>query len=106
MRKNKKLRTARISTTLPQVMVEDFKVKAEMTGLSISRLIYLQLKARKPVIIVSNDLIQEVKSLRKIVDKIGDTGKVDAETLEILQQQLHFYESLVNLERGVEVHVL
>lgn len=86
-------------------MVEHFKAKAEMTGLSISRLIYLQLKARKPVIIASNDLIQEVKSLRQLLDKIGDTGKVDVEILEILQQQLHFYESLVNLKCGVEVYV-
>gem|GEM_PF-5802180 len=105
MKKKKKLDTVRVSVTLPQVMVEDFKTKAELTGLSISRVVYLQLKARKPIIIVPGDLLSQVKGLRQVLDKIADEGNIEAEIISILQQNVRFYQELVASNREGEVYV-
>lgn len=66
--KKVKAKSVRIST-LPQVMVEDFKGQAAISGVSVNSLIYLQLKTRNlnAVVIVSNELLQEVQA-RKLQD--------------------------------------
>lgn len=105
MKKRKKLNTVRVSVTLPQVMVEDFKTKAELTGLSISRVVYLQLKARKPIIIVPGDLLSQVKGLRQVLDKIATEGNVEAEVLSTLQQSVRFHQALVGFNGEAEIYV-
>ncbi len=105
MRKRKKMRTVRISATLPQEMAEDFKAKSEMSGISISRLIFLRLRTRKPILIVGRDLLAHVRELRQVLDKIVDQGTIDVETVGILRQQVRFYETFIDTGSGVYVHV-
>lgn len=105
MKKSKKLKSVRISTTLPQVMVENFKDKAAISGVSVSRLIYLQLKTRKPVVIIPGELIQEVRALRQLLKKIIVTGNVEPEALDILRRQVQIQENLVNLNHGGDIDV-
>lgn len=107
MKKSKKLKSVRISTTLPQVMVEDFKDKAAISGVSVSRLIYLQLKTRNrnTVVIVSGELLQEVQALRKLLKKIITVGNVEPEALDVLRRQVQIQEKLVDLNCGGNIYV-
>lgn len=99
--KSKKLKTARISVTLPQIMIEDFKAKNEMTGLSISRLIYLRLKSRKAVIIASEELLREVKYLQQKFAEIVATGTIEEESMNLLRQQVLLYSAASGVDQEV-----
>ena len=68
MRKNHE--TARISVTLPTEMLQDFKLRSEQTGLSISRLIYLRLRSRTPKLLVTSDVLSEITDMNKKPEKI------------------------------------
>jgi len=107
MQRQKKPRpkSTRISTTLPQMMVENLKDKATVSGVSVSRLIYLQLKTRKPIIVASDNLIEEVRELRQVLKKIIATGCLDVDSLEILRKRVKFYETLVDLNREAKTYV-
>ncbi|SCM82574.1 hypothetical protein KL86SPO_50345 [uncultured Sporomusa sp.] len=105
MKKRKKLSTIRVSVTLPELMVEDFKTKADLTGLSVSRIVHLQLKARKPIMIVSREFLNEVRELRQVLDKIVAEGTIEAETLSILRQRVQFYQAFITSDQEVDVYV-
>lgn len=105
MTKRNKINTVRISATLPLDMVEDFKAKSEASGVSISRLIYLRLKTKKNIIVVSKDVSMDIKALRQVLDKIAAERSIDTKTIDMLQRQVQFYEALVTSGREEEVYV-
>lgn len=102
MKKNKrfKIDTTRVSVTLPVLMVNDFKYKADLAGLSLSRVIHLQLRARKPISIVSERFVQDVKCLRKLMEQVVATGGFDAEKVACLWQQIEYYEAWLPVIKG------
>ena len=92
MERCKKIKTKRVSVTLPMVMAENFKAKAELAGVPVSQLIAKQLKTQTPIAIVSDRLVAEVSSLREAVEKLADTGIFSADVVACLRQQVIFYE--------------
>ncbi len=87
-----KPKTTRVSVTLPRLMAEDFKTKAELAGVSVSQLIYKQLKAKTPIAISSDRLVAEVSSLREAIEKLAATGKLSTDVVACFRQQVLFYE--------------
>lgn len=102
MKKNKrfKIDTTRVSVTLPVLMVRDFRYKADLAGVSLSRIIYLQLRAKKPIAIVSDRFVQDVKCLRKLMEQVVATGGLDAEKVACLWQQIEYYEAWLPVIKG------
>ena len=99
-KKKFKIDTTRVSVTLPVLMVNDFKYKADLAGLSLSRIIHLQLRARKPISIVSDRFVQDVKCLRKLMEQLVATGGLDAEKVACLWQQIEYYEAWLPVIKG------
>ena len=104
--KKVKVETARICVTLPVEMLENFRLLSEETDLSISRLIYLRLRKREPILLVTEDLIAEVKSLRNLLNDIKLGNRLSPENFFILQERVRQMEELVNLnDPSLVVHV-
>ena len=99
-KKKFKIDTTRVSVTLPVLMVNDFKYKADLAGLSLSRIIHLQLRARKPISIVSDRFVQDVKCLRKLMEQVVANGGLDAEKVACLWQQIEYYEAWLPVIKG------
>lgn len=105
---NKKTQTARISVTLPIEMLENFHILSEETDLSVSRLIYLRLRKRGSIFIVPEEVLQEIKSLRNLLDDIelGNLGNLSYETFDLLKKRVVQFEKLVSLDSpDIVVHV-
>ncbi|NCB77361.1 MAG: hypothetical protein EOM42_09785 [Negativicutes bacterium] len=102
MRKKKKIKmdTTRVSVTLPVLMVQDFRYKADLAGLSLSRVIHMQLRSKKPIAIVSDRFVQDVKCLRKLMEQVVATGGLDAEKVACLWQQIEYYEAWLPVIKG------
>ena len=102
MKKNKrfKIDTTRVSVTLPVLMVQDFRYKADLAGLSLSRVIHMQLRSKKPIAIVSDRFVQDVKCLRKLMEQVVATGGLDAEKVACLWQQIEYYEAWLPVIKG------
>ena len=101
-----KSKTGRICVTLPIDMLENFRLLSEETDLSVSRLIYLRLRKREPILIVTEDLIAEVKSLRNLLNDIKLGNRLSPENFFILQERVRQMEELVNLnDPSLVVHV-
>lgn len=64
MNKKNTKNTRRISVTLPSDLYEDFVERSHLSGLSISRIAYLQLKNRKPVMVVPSSVLQILADLK------------------------------------------
>ena len=88
----RKRKTTRFVVDLPPVMAKDFKEKAELAGVPVSQLMVRKLKSQKPIAIVSDRLVAEVVSLREAVEKLAVTGKMSADVVACLRQQVLFYE--------------
>ena len=99
----KKHKTARISVTLPIEMLQDFKLRSEKTGLSISRLIYLQLRSRTPMILITSDVLSEIVDMNKRLEKII-TGKcLSAEELSVLRERIEQIKRIVDFDSPAEI---
>lgn len=61
----KKRKTRRISVTLPSDLYEDFVERSHLSGLSISRIAYLQLKNRKQIMVVPASVLQILAELKE-----------------------------------------
>ena len=102
MKKNKrfKIDTTRVSVTLPVLMVNDFKYKADLAGLSLSRVIHMQLRSKKPIVIVSDQFEQDVRCMRKLMEQVAATGGLDTEKVACLWQQIEYYEAWLPVIKG------
>ena len=106
MKKASKVETARICVTLPVDMLQNFRILSEETDISISRLIYLRLRKREPILLVTEDLLTEVKNLRHLLNDIKLGNRLSAENFFVLQDRVRQLEELVNLnDPSLVVHV-
>ncbi|MBQ3442140.1 MAG: hypothetical protein IJG33_02720 [Selenomonadaceae bacterium] len=104
--KKVKVETARICVTLPVEMLENFRLLSEETDLSISRLIYLRLRKREPILLVTEDLLAELKNLRHLLNDIKLGNRLSSGNFFVLQKRVRQMEKLVNLnDPSLVVHV-
>ena len=101
-----KHKTGRICVTLPVDMLENFRILSEETDLSVSRLIYLRLRKREPILLVTKELLDEVKSLRNLLNDIKLANRLSPENFFVLKERVRQMEELVNLnDPSLVVHV-
>lgn len=99
-------KTGRICVTLPLEMLENFRILSEETDLSVSRLIYLRLRKREPILLVTKELLDEVKSLRNLLNDIKLANRLSPENFFVLKERVRQMEELVNLnDPSLVVHV-
>ena len=99
-------KTGRICVTLPVDMLENFRILSEETDLSISRLIYLRLHKREPILLVTEKLLDEVKNLRNLLNDIKLGSYISQENFFVMQERVRQLEELVNLnDPSIVVHV-
>ena len=106
MKKNKrfKIDTTRVSVTLPVLMVQDFRYKADLAGLSLSRVIHMQLRSKSPITVVSNRLVEEATRLRKAMERVAATGGLNAEAVACLWNEVHYYEAWIPENNGGNIY--
>jgi len=101
-----KKKTARICVTLPVEMLQNFKLLGEETDLSISRLIYLRLRKREPILIVTEDVLQEIQSLKELLSDIKCGNFLSQETFAVLQARVRQFEKFVSMDDpAMVIHV-
>ena len=107
MRKKKKIKidTTRVSVTLPVLMVNDFREKADLAGMSLSRVIHLRLRSKSPITVVSNRLVEEATRLRKAMERVAATGGLNAEAVACLWNEVHYYEAWIPEDKGGNIYV-
>ena len=99
-------KTGRICVTLPVDMLENFRILSEETDLSVSRLIYLRLRKREPILLVTEKLLDEVKNLRNLLNDIKLGSYISQENFFVMQERVRQLEELVNLnDPSIVVHV-
>lgn len=101
-----KKETARICVTLPMEMLQNFRILSEETDLSISRLIYLRLCKREPILIVTDYILQEIQELKDLLNTLRSGNNLSHETLDVLQLRVNQLEKFVNFDDPtIIVHV-
>ena len=90
-----KMKSKRVTVSLPAEMAADFRLKSELTGLSVSRLIFLKLRTRKPIIIVGRDVLLHLDRLCQMVAEVKERGCLDEETLTYLRQETRLMKTLL-----------
>ena len=98
-----KHKTGRICVTLPVEMLENFRILSEETDLSISRLIYLRLHKREPILIVTDNMLSEIKMLREILDDIRFLHYLSPEKMSRLESSINLIEKMVNFDNPTTV---
>ena len=101
-RKKAKYLTHRVSVTLPEEMVYEFKEKSKMTGLSISKLIYYRLRSNKPIIIVPQDVQNSIGYLVSLIKNAERTKNFNPEIIEYLKEYLNFVSRFVSFDKSPE----
>ena len=97
-----KVKSSRISVTLPEEMMDDLKYRSSLTGVSISKLIFYRLRTRKPIVLVSQDLQEQVEKLTDLVLQMEKTRTFDSEILQILKDNCEMFNSLVDTKAPCE----
>jgi len=100
MKTKYKKKLQRVTVSLPEEMVENFKLKSEATGLSVSRLVYLQLHSRKPIIIIGHSVTTKLQELCQMISDIKAKG-FDNVNLMLLQQEVEYMRNLVDFDSEV-----
>ena len=98
-----KTKNARISVTLPVEMLQDFKIRSEKTGLSISRLIYLRLRSRTPMLLVTSDVLSEIADMNERLEKIIAGKHLPADELSVLKERIKQIERFVDFDSPTEI---
>lgn len=97
-----KVKSSRISVTLPEEMMDDLKYRSSLTGVSISKLIFYRLRTRKPIVLVSQDLQEQVEKLTDLLLQMEKTRTFDREILQILKDNCEMFNSLVDTKAPCE----
>lgn len=101
-----KSKTGRICVTLPLDMLQNFKILSEETDLSVSRLVYLRLRKREPILIVTEDVLQEIQGLKKLLSNIQYGNFLSQEAFAVLQARVRQFEKFVSMDDpAIVVHV-
>lgn len=103
MKKASKVETARICVTLPVDMLQNFRLLSEETDLSVSRLIYLRLRKREPILIVTDDMLREIQILRELLNEIKFFSNLSPEKLSRLESSVNLIEKMVNFDSPTTV---
>lgn len=97
MSKKRKENLQRIMVSMPPTMLSDFREKAQESGLSVSRVIYLRLKSRGPMVLVPWEVLEQTKQLVEIYGRIATTGAITADERQTLRRILDFQVQMVDL---------
>ena len=89
-------KTGRICVTLPIEMLQNFRILSDETDLSISRLIYLRLRSREPILVVTNDVLREIQTLRGLITDIKRDNYISPERLHMIEMNMRQIEEVVN----------
>ncbi len=103
MKKVSRPKMRRIMVSMPPEMYADFKEKADQSGLSMSRVIYLRLKNRGNMVLVPHLLFQAVQHLVEVYERIVSTGVLSEADRQILQRVVEFEADLVAFQEDVTV---
>lgn len=94
MKKKRKIKMQRICISLPVEMLDNFRVKAEACGLSVSRVIFLTIRSKqKNVILLPSVYAESVRDFNRILERALSTNtttnelKNAIETLRALAQK-------------------
>lgn len=98
-----KHKTGRICVTLPVEMLENFRILSEETDLSVSKLIYLRLRKREPILVVTDNMLSEIKILREILDDIRFLHYLSPEKMSRLESSINLIEKMVNFDNPTTV---
>lgn len=96
-------KNARISVSLPVEMLQDFKLRSEKTGLSISRLIYLRLRSRTPMLLVTSEVLSEIEDMNERLEKIIAGNHLSADELSVLKERIKQIERFVDFDSPTEI---
>ena len=94
------MKKQRISVALPPDMMAHYKEIAKASGNSVSRLIYLRLKSKKPITIVGRDVLEAVNELKKLVADISNNFSPNEEILQAIIQRTKILTALVAFDNG------
>lgn len=97
MKKVNRPKMRRIMVAMPPAMYADFKEKADQSGLSMSRIIYLRLRNRGSMV-VPDEVHRMVEHIVSIFDKIVAEGVLCDTDREYLRRIVDFESALVDVE--------
>ena len=93
------MRKQRISVSLPPDMLENYKMIAEESGISVSRLIYLRLQSRKKsIIVVGQDLLNAVRELKSLAQQLLKGNSPRDDVVQSLVRYTRFLEKFIELD--------
>ena len=97
------MKKQRISVSLPSDMLAHYKLLAEESGISISRLIYLRLRSKKKtIVIVGREMLNTVRELKNLVQFLIQSKSIDEDVADSLIRYSHFLEKFVALDNANE----
>ena len=97
------MKQQRISVSMPPDMLAHYKLLAEESGISVSRLIYLRLKSKKKsIIIVGREQLREVQELKTLVKSLIQGKSLNDEVADSLIRYAQFLEKFVALDNANE----
>ncbi len=97
------MRKKRISVSLPPDMLAHYKVLAEESGISVSRLIYLRLRSKKiSIVVVGQDMLNAVQELKTLVRQLLQSKPLNEEVADSLIRYSQFLEDFVELNNTNE----
>ena len=89
--------------SLPPDMLAHYKILAEESGISVSRLIYLRLRSKKrSIVIVGRDMLNAVQELKNLVKSLIQSKPIDEDVADSLIRYSHFLENFVKLDNANE----
>jgi len=94
------MKKQRISVSLPPDMMAHYKEIAKASGISVSRLIYLRLKNKKPITVVGREVLEAVTELKNLVENISSGFYPNEEILQAIIRQTNFFSSLVDVDNS------
>lgn len=93
------MRKQRISVSLPSDMMAHYKIIAEESGISVSRLIYLRLRSKKKsLVVVGQDMLNAVKELKNLVRQLLQGKPPGDYVVQSLVRYTRFLENFVELD--------
>ena len=97
------MRKKRISVSLPPDMLAHYKVLAEESGISVSRLIYLRLRSKKiSIVVVGQDMLNAVQEHKTLVRQLLQSKPLNEEVADSLIRYSQFLEDFVELNNTNE----
>lgn len=97
----KKRKNVRISVTIPLDLYKDFVERSRLSGLSISRLAFLQLKSHKSAVIVPVEILKGIRRIERLQKQLESGIKFAPETAEALMDDIKLLREHVDFHSAV-----